>query len=80
VLHAFPRAPGTITGRIVQEPGGELHVVVADDGQGLAPRDDSPGLGMGLGLIAEVANRIEIATDPGTGTEIRMWFRPDPGA
>lgn len=57
--------------------GGELTIVVADDGGGLAPRTDSPGLGLGMTLIESVARRVEVITDPGH-TEVHMVF-PCPG-
>jgi anti-sigma regulatory factor (Ser/Thr protein kinase) len=75
VLHAFPDRPGFLRAHL-SEHDGEIEVVVSDDGRGLTLRDDSPGLGMGLGIIAEVADTLEIATAPGEGTEIRMGFRP----
>ncbi len=52
---------------------GELTIVVADDGEGLAPRDDSPGLGMGLPIIASVTRRLEVASE-GAGTTVEMVF------
>jgi anti-sigma regulatory factor (Ser/Thr protein kinase) len=53
--------------------GDELHVDIADEGIGMRPRTDSPGLGLGLSLMAMVALRMEIVEgDPGTC--IRMTF------
>lgn len=53
--------------------GRELIIAVADDGTGMKPRSDSPGLGLGLPVIASVARRLEIV-DEGPGTELRMAF------
>lgn len=73
VLHAFPDAPGTV--RIgVRHAGDAIDVIVTDDGIGLTPRADSPGLGLGLGLIAEVSDDLRIRTPPQGGTEIRLRF------
>ena len=52
---------------------GELVIAVADDGDGMHPRSDSPGLGLGLPVIATVTQRMEIIDDP-PGTELRMAF------
>ena len=73
VLHAFPGEPGTVEASISREDD-LLEIVVADDGQGLQSRSDSPGLGMGLGIIAEVTERLAIDARPGRGTRVQMWF------
>src|SRR5215207_6155096 len=54
VVHAFADiAPGTI--RVTATAGDDtFHVVVADDGRGMKPRGDSPGLGLGLPTIAQL--------------------------
>ena len=75
VMHAFPGPPGTLHLTVTEAPGG-VDVVVADDGAGLSPRPDSPGLGLGLGLIAEVADDLATQTHPGRGTSIVMRFSP----
>ena len=43
-----------------------VEVAVADDGLGLRPRADSPGVGLGMPLIADLADRVEI-TDAASG-------------
>jgi serine/threonine-protein kinase RsbW len=72
-LHAYAGEEGTIAASLTRT-GDELEVVVADEGQGLRPRSDSPGLGMGLGIIADVTSHLEIDARPGSGTVVRMWF------
>jgi serine/threonine-protein kinase RsbW/stage II sporulation protein AB (anti-sigma F factor) len=53
-----------------------LEVRVEDDGMGIAPRPDSPGMGLGLPLIASWADFVEIEpTHP--GTRIVMRFARD---
>jgi anti-sigma regulatory factor (Ser/Thr protein kinase) len=78
VLHAFrgEGGPGTVTVRVdVPAGGGRVQVVVTDDGGGMAPRDDSPGLGLGLRIIAELADSVRVVAPPGgVGTEVRMSF------
>ena len=49
-------------------------VVVADEGRGMLPRTDSPGLGLGLPLIAQMTQSLEVHDRQGGGTEIRMSF------
>ncbi|MGZ4267904.1 MAG: ATP-binding protein [Solirubrobacteraceae bacterium] len=51
-----------------------VEVVVCDRGVGMAPRADSPGLGLGLPVIAEIADRFDIEHPGGMGTMIRMRF------
>lgn len=58
----------------------ELELVVEDDGGGIRPRPDSPGLGLGLPLIATVADRLDTRTTPDGGTRLCIWFRRSPGA
>jgi len=73
VVHAYARNEGRIS-VTVELAGKEIAITVADTGGGLLPRADSPGLGMGLPLIAQLTERIDVRSDDG-GTEIRMWFR-----
>ena len=73
VLHGFRDRTGTIH-VTVRDDGDAVEVVVADDGIGLTPRADSPGLGLGLGLIAEISDDLRICTPSSGGTELRMRF------
>ena len=77
VVHAFrTRDPGHVTVCLDIEPDqNRVELTVADDGDGMVPRPDTPGLGLGLPLIAQLAETFQICTPPqGTGTEIRMTF------
>jgi serine/threonine-protein kinase RsbW len=73
VVHAYPQGPGEIyvTAALAGE---ELWVLIADDGRGLHPRDDSPGLGMGLALISDASDGFAIVNRSTGGTEVRMRF------
>jgi serine/threonine-protein kinase RsbW/stage II sporulation protein AB (anti-sigma F factor) len=74
VLHGFVgREPGTIRVRL-GAGSDEINVVIADDGSGMRPRPDSPGLGLGLPTIAQVASELDIQSTDGGGTELRMRF------
>ena len=76
VLHAYrgARDPGDLEVSAVRDDG-SVEVVVRDNGSGMAPRPDSPGLGLGLPVIAQMTDRYEIE-HPETvgGTAIRMRF------
>jgi len=76
VVHAYP--PGDVGPLIVQAfvaGSREIVVSVVDQGQGMTPRPDSPGLGLGLPLIANLSDRLEIQEGPdGVGTQLEMVF------
>jgi serine/threonine-protein kinase RsbW len=71
VLHAYRGVPGAIyvTAAVT---GDELWILVADDGGGLQPESERPGLGLGLGLIAQVCDHMAIVPRSGGGTEVRI--------
>jgi anti-sigma regulatory factor (Ser/Thr protein kinase) len=73
VAHAYRDRPGPVyvTAAVVE---GELWVLIADDGCGLEPRTDRPGLGLGLGLISQVSDDLAIVPRASGGTEVRMRF------
>src|SRR4051812_40732123 len=51
VVHGYRRRPpGTITVVVAVEDGAVI-VSVTDDGDGMSPRIDSPGLGLGMPLM-----------------------------
>ena len=80
VVHAFRERehPGTVTVSVTVRPGEMAEVVVRDDGMGMGPRSDSPGLGLGMGLIGTVADQVEHRAPPdGPGFEVWMSFRLD---
>jgi serine/threonine-protein kinase RsbW/stage II sporulation protein AB (anti-sigma F factor) len=78
VLHAFvdDATPGALTGTIHVDAGaGCVTVRVCDDGAGMIPRSNSTGLGLGLPLIAQIADEFSIrAGAEGVGTEVCMTF------
>jgi serine/threonine-protein kinase RsbW len=49
-------------------------ITVRDHGGGFAPRIDSPGLGLGLPVIAALTQTVEIRPMPPSGTEVVMTF------
>jgi serine/threonine-protein kinase RsbW len=76
ILHAYPdrEQPGPVELTAALDDG-ELLVTVRDEGTGMSPRIDSPGLGLGLPLIAQTAHSLEVRPGPSGGTEMRMSFR-----
>ena len=75
VLHAYVdrEEPGLVEVRARCEAD-TVVVEVADEGRGMLPRTDSPGLGLGLPLIAQMTQSLEVYDRNGGGTEIRMAF------
>jgi anti-sigma regulatory factor (Ser/Thr protein kinase) len=55
VVHAYPDGKEGPLEVLATLRGEELTVVVRDEGKGISPRQDSPGLGLGLPLIASLA-------------------------
>ncbi|MBX5443510.1 MAG: hypothetical protein IRZ32_18530 [Solirubrobacteraceae bacterium] len=58
--------------------GDRLEVAIADEGCGVRPRGDSPGIGLGLGIIGRTTERFEVRDRPGGGGELRLCFRLAP--
>lgn len=56
-----------------EQVGDELMIAITDDGGGMRPRPDSPGLGLGLSVMAMLAKRLEIV-EARPGTQVRMAF------
>jgi anti-sigma regulatory factor (Ser/Thr protein kinase) len=78
VVHAYPEGDGPMAVSAGLH-GGALVVVVADEGRGILPRPDSPGLGLGLPLIATLATSLELGTNDRDETEVRMIFEFERG-
>ncbi len=74
VVHAYPDGREGPLEVMATLGGEELTVVVRDEGKGIAARTDSPGLGLGLPLIASLAERVELGHDERAHTEVRMTF------
>jgi serine/threonine-protein kinase RsbW len=75
VVHAYRDMafPGQIDMEAELE-GDSLTVRISDQGHGLEPRIDSPGLGLGLPLIFQFSTASEIASPEQGGTEVIMRF------
>jgi anti-sigma regulatory factor (Ser/Thr protein kinase) len=75
VVHAFVLQPAGTMSLLAEAAADVLLIRIADDGSGMSPRADSPGMGVGLNLIAHLTSSIEFHPGPrGTGTELRLRF------
>lgn len=74
VVHAYAeREPGPLDVSATLR-GDELMIVVRDEGPGITPHPDSPGLGLGLPLIASLADSVQLGRDERERTEVCMTF------
>jgi len=73
VMHAYSETAGNIEVTAALA-GDELWVIVTDAGSGLQPHRDSPGLGLGLAIIARVADGVDLVKPATGGLEVRMRF------
>jgi serine/threonine-protein kinase RsbW len=76
VIHAYRDRPhpGFVSVAVEHPPDDGLRVTVEDQGCGLTPRSDSPGMGLGLSLVARLAQCLEISTPASGGTRVCMGF------
>ena len=76
IVHAYGGGSPEQTIKVAAELDGEwLRFVVTDRGTGLRPRRHSPGIGLGLAIIAQSADELELHEHAGSGIELRMGFR-----
>lgn len=74
VVHAYPDGPAGPMEVVASMDDEALTVLVRDWGRGIRPRPDSPGLGLGLSLIAALAESVQLGHDSEKHTEVRMTF------
>lgn len=75
VVHAYRAGGDGLVEVALRGDDDCLEVIVSDTGVGMHPRDDSPGLGLGLGLIATLADQFEVSHGEAGGTDVRLGFR-----
>lgn len=76
VMHAYVGGnPGTMLVQAWLDEGEHFNVKILDEGHGLIPRTDSPGLGLGMGLMAQMSDDFRVANREGTrGTTVSLRF------
>jgi anti-sigma regulatory factor (Ser/Thr protein kinase) len=76
ILHAYDGQRGEVRLSCRAE-GGRFVVEVFDEGAGIAPRQDSPGIGHGLAMVGALAQTLDVAPGcGGRGTAVTMTFGP----
>jgi serine/threonine-protein kinase RsbW len=82
VRHAYhDHEPGPMD--VVIRPGGDrVELIVSDEGRGMGPSPDVAGPGLGLPLIAALADSVDVGREPSRGSRLAMSFhcRPRLGA
>lgn len=75
VVHGYPdsHSDGNVTVH-AEVRDRQICVLVTDGGVGMAPRLDSPGLGLGMPLIATLADQLDVRAGTTGGTQIQMMF------
>ncbi len=79
VVHAYrDDEPGDMIVEAWRDQEGHLLVSVRDEGRGMLPRTDSPGLGFGLSLMAQMADDLRFSGPPQQrGTTVSLCFSLD---
>jgi anti-sigma regulatory factor (Ser/Thr protein kinase) len=79
VVHAYRAATDRgVVHLDAQASPGAIRLTVRDDGCGMEPRADSPGVGLGLPLLAQVTDELEVVNEE--GTSVLMAFVLSGGA
>lgn len=77
VRHAYEGSDGPL--EVIMRPReDELQVVVTDFGRGTGPSPDVAGPGLGMPLMAALADRIDVERAPGAGTRLELVFTLTP--
>lgn len=75
VKHAYGGGGGGTINLCASYVQDELWLLIADSGSGLRAHSKRPGLGLGLMLIAQLADDFQIHSRAAGGTEVQMRFR-----
>jgi anti-sigma regulatory factor (Ser/Thr protein kinase) len=74
VRHAYDGSDSGQLDVVIRPEGEVLEVLVTDRGRGLGPSPDTAGPGLGLPLIAALADSLEIQHAPRAGSRLAMSF------
>jgi serine/threonine-protein kinase RsbW len=78
VRHAYhDGVPGPID-VVIRPNGTKLELIVSDQGAGIGPSPDLAGPGLGLPLIAALADHVEIEHGASSGSRLAMTFQCRP--
>ena len=77
VLHAYRDldAAGRMTAEAYIDGDDTLVVDIIDDGVGIVPNPESPGLGLGLPIMRQVSDALELGPQAAPGGQVRLRFR-----
>ena len=78
VRHAYDGEPAGPIEVVMRPSHGRLEVVITDRGRGMPPSPDVEGPGLGLPLIAALADNVELEQAPVRGSRLRMTFECRP--
>ena len=74
VRHAYPVGQAGPVQISIQPLGESVSVVVSDHGRGIGTSSDTTGPGLGLPLIAAIADEVDLQPVPGGGSRVAMTF------
>src|SRR4051812_17738287 len=74
VRHAYPSEIAGPVEISIMPSDDHVSVVVADHGRGIGSSSDTTGPGLGLPLIAAIADAVELQPVPGGGSRVAMTF------
>jgi serine/threonine-protein kinase RsbW len=78
VRHAYRDAEPGMIDVMIRPVGDRLELIVADHGSGMGAGPDLSGPGLGLPMIAALADNVEIEHGAGRGSRLAMSFRCRP--
>jgi serine/threonine-protein kinase RsbW len=82
VVHAYADTTPGLLYTLLAMSGPNLLLDVFDRGRGMVPNPESPGLGVGLALMAQLSDGLDIVPNEDGGLRVTAVFRgvPEPGA
>jgi serine/threonine-protein kinase RsbW len=78
VRHAYHDAEPGAMDVVIRSVGDRLELIVSDHGSGMGPSPDLSGPGLGLPMIAALADNVEFEHGAGRGSRLTMAFRCRP--